>query len=177
MLNRSCSVRSRFVGFFLGVILTLSGCSRGTNPTPPPPGVTPAGMPGPGDTNNLAHVKCQTQLGISGPVIIRINSTDDGIARDDQIVFVCDGETIHWDSTKDPKVTSFTITFKNGVWPFGKAPQNPPVALTSSAAVTQDQKVVGPTKKYAQDYEYTLSVKRTNGNPVTIDPHIIPMGP
>jgi hypothetical protein len=130
-----------------------------------------------GNANNLKYVKCKAQLGLSGAVTIPINSTNYGIARNDQIVFVCDGEMVHWDSTADPNVTSFTISFKGGVWPFGKAPQNPPTVLTSSAGLTKDEKVVGPVNKYAQDYEYTLDVQRTNGTAVHVDPHVIPMGP
>ena len=170
MLNRSFSAGSWVAGAFLAITAMLSGCDHKVTPQTAPP-------PAPTTANNLKFVKCQKQSGGSGPVIIPINSTDYGIARDYQIVFVCDGETVRWDSTADPNVTAFTITFKNGMWPFGQAPNNPPAPLTSTAGVTQDEKVIGPTKKYAQDYEYTLDVQRKNGNPVSIDPHIIPMGP
>jgi hypothetical protein len=170
MLNWNEVVRFRLVGLLLSIILIAGGCNRGANK----PGGFP---PGTGVKNNLRFVKCRSHSGLTGPVVIPINSTDDGIARDDQITFVCDGETVRWDSNADSKVTSFTITFKNGAWPFGKAPQNPPVPLSSNAGVTMDEKVVGPTNKYAEDYEYTLYVTRSNGNPVTVDPHVIPMGP
>jgi len=124
-----------------------------------------------GYANNLKHVKCKQQLG-GGPVEVPVNATT-LVDRDDQIVFVCKNELVHW-KIADSNVKTFTVTFKNSAWPFGPSP----IALSpQSGGATVDQTVVGVTGKYAQDYEYTIAVTRTDGTSTSMDPHVIPMGP
>jgi hypothetical protein len=124
-----------------------------------------------GDANNLKHVKCKQQLG-GGPVEIPVDATT-LIDRDDQIVFVCKNELVHW-TIADSNVRTFTVTFKNNVWPFGP---NPMPLSPQTGGATLDQTVAGVTGKYAQAYEYTIAVTRTDGTSASIDPHVIPMGP
>jgi hypothetical protein len=126
---------------------------------------------GGGDSNNLKHVKCKKYLG-GGPVEIAIDSSSKTIQDDDQVVFVCKDEIVRWNSSADANVASFTIGFKNNRWPFGPTP----AVLSSNAnGLTPDQTVAGVVGKYAECYEYTITVKRKDGTTVQVDPHVMPM--
>jgi hypothetical protein len=165
MSDRSSSIGFRFLGvFFLGAFVSLCGCKQQ---------VKPAVGPGDTDSNNLKHVKCRQYLG-GGAVEIPVNSTSNAIGRDDQIVFVCKGELVHWSSAADSNVASFTVAFKNNVWPFGTTPAT---LSSGSNGLTTDQTVAGATGKYAECYEYNITVKRKDGTTIMVDPHVIPMGP
>jgi hypothetical protein len=163
MLNRSSSAGFRILGvFFLGAFVGLCGCK---------PQVAPVVQPGGGDSNNLKHVKCKQHLG-GGPVEIAINSSNKAIQDEDQVVFVCKGEIVRWNSSGDAYVASYTITFTNNGWPFGPTP----TVLSSNAnGLTPDQTVAGVTGKYAECYEYSIAVKRKDGTMVKVDPHVMPM--
>jgi hypothetical protein len=123
------------------------------------------------DSNNLQHVKCKQTLG-GGTVEISVDASAYALKRDDQIVFVCKGEVVVW-KIADSHVASFAVTFKNNEWPFG----NSPVTLPSnSGGATTGQTVFQVNGKFAKAYEYTITVTRTDGTTVTVDPHVIPMG-
>ena len=163
MLNRSSSTGFRFLGvFFLGTLVGLYGCKTA---------VAPGGKAGGADANNLKHVKCKKYLD-GGPVEIAIDSSNKAIHDEDQIVFVCKDEIVRWNSSADPNVASYTITFKNNAWPFKPTPK--PLASNNNG-VTPDQTVAGVMGKYAECYEYTITVKRKDGTTVQVDPHVMPM--
>jgi hypothetical protein len=144
-------------------MVVLFGCDR-------PKSRTPA-------KNNLRYVKCNKRLpNFSGVTEILVSAKDDykdyGIAYDDEIVFVCTGEKVHWKA--DQSVKTMEISFLNGEWPF-KEPFEPELAGTSQT-YTPDREVKElPQKLRGKAYKYKLHVVTDTGKIIDVDPVIWPM--
>jgi hypothetical protein len=98
-----------------------------------------------------------------------------GIKRDDEAIFVCTGETVHWE-TSDKQIKDFTVDFSKGNgWPFGTAA---PVPLKGDPSTpTTDQVVAGLSSgQRSAAFSYKVVINLTNGSTMTVDPVIIPMG-
>jgi hypothetical protein len=122
-------------------------------------------------SNNLKFVKCQQDNG-GGLVTIHVESDKEVLKRDDRIYFVCPGETVVWQG--DGGVKTFTVSFKNGEWPFPGSPT--PLSPVSNNTTTNEmvQKLSGTEFEHA--YAYCISVVTTSGANNSIDPHVIPIG-
>jgi hypothetical protein len=125
-----------------------------------------------GFSNNLKFVKCKKDTG-GGIVTVPVESDKEVLKRDDRVFFVCPGETVVWQV--DTKVQSFTVSFKNGEWPFGGSPSTLNVTTTGGATKSQTVADLKPNE-YEHAYAYSISVVTTSGANNSIDPHVIPIG-
>jgi hypothetical protein len=136
------------------------------------------GRPARADENDLTHVKCNSNNGSHPSKIVEIPvNGSDVIKFTRKMVFVCKDEQVHW-TIADPVVQTFTVTFKNGVWPFpgNPTPLQPGSSGSATPGSTTPQTVKQANRKY-DVYEYDVSMTRIDGTHQDADPHIIPMGP
>ena len=162
-----------FAALLLACVVFFAACKKEERAVAPPP------APRPAKANNLKYVDCNRHIsGSAGTVEIAVHPVA-GIAFEDDMVFVCAGERVHWKAAgdTDPQgntVQSFTITFPDKQWPF-KAPQQ--VFTASGLAPTPDQEVADlPPNSRPTPFKYKIVVTQSNGDTFTIDPHVIPMG-
>ena len=161
-----------FAALLLACVVFLAACKKAEQAVIPP-------APRPAKANNLKYVDCYKHIsGSAGIVEIAVHPAV-GIALEDDMVFVCAGERVHWKAAAetDPQgntVQSFTITFPGNQWPF-KPPQQ--VFTASGQAPTPDQDVADlPPNSRPTPFKYKIVVTKSNGDTFTIDPHVIPMG-
>lgn len=129
----------------------------------------PASVPKP---NNLLYVDCKKHHpNYSGQTEIVVNSTS-GIAPEDEIIFVCKGEQVHW--TAGNGVQTMEVSFLNNEWPF-KPPFEAKLSGDSQNPTPNREVDALPAKFRTKAYKYTIHVV-TGSGPIDLDPHIIPMG-
>ncbi len=162
-----------FAALLLACVVFFAACKKEEQAVMPPP------APRPAKANNLKYVDCNRHIsGSAGTVEIAVHSAA-GIALEDDMVFVCAGERVHWKAAADTDpqgntVQSFTVTFPGNQWPF-KPPQQ--VFTASGQASTPDQEVADlPPNSRPTPFKYKIVVTKSNGDTFTIDPHVIPMG-
>jgi hypothetical protein len=162
-----------FAALLLACVVLLAACKKEEQAVMPPP------VPRPAKANNLKYVDCNRHIaGSAGTVEIAVHPAA-GIALEDDMVFVCAGERVHWKAAADTDpqgntVQSFTITFPGNQWPF-KPPQQ--VFTAGGQASTPDQEVADlPANSRPTPFKYKIVVTKSNGDTFTIDPHVIPMG-
>ncbi len=125
-------------------------------------------------SNNLRHVDCaRHSSGYSGPTTIAVNSTD-GIALEDELIFVCTGETLVWKAGSG--VNTITVTFPGSTGPFTQPVESNGLHGDASSP-TPVREVAGllPNTR-ANAFKYQITVV-TSGATINLDPHIIRMGP
>jgi hypothetical protein len=144
----------------LGLVAMFLGCSQ--------PPVRPA------RTNNLVNVDCRKHdPKYAGKTTILVNGTN-GIAYEDEIVFVCPGENVHWEAASGSGVKSIEVRFLNNEWPFTKAFE--PLLHGDAQTPTPDLEVGAlPPNFRAKSYKYQIHVMTSTGV-LDLDPHIIKMG-
>lgn len=121
-------------------------------------------------TNNLVNVDCKKHDPYyAGKTPIVVNATD-GIKYEDEIVFVCDGEKIHWEAGGSG-IKSIDVHFQNSEWPF-KEPFTP--QLHGDGQTPTPDLEVGPlpTNFRAKAFKYQIHVVTSSGS-IDLDPHII----
>jgi hypothetical protein len=144
----------------VGIVALFSGCERKQ-----PVQQTLA-------NNNLRYVKCKKRLSnYSGITEILVNAKD-GIAYEDEIVFVCTDEKLHWKA--DAGVKTIEISFLNNEWPFKEALEA--TLSGTSQTNTPDRQVKDlPNKLRVKAYKYKIHVVTDAGATIDLDPTIIPM--
>jgi hypothetical protein len=122
-------------------------------------------------TNNLRNVQCQKyQPNYSGRTRIEVNATN-GISPEDEIVFVCAGEKVHWEAAKGSGIKSIEVSFLNNEWPF-KQPFEP--KLTGEGQEATPDREVGdlPANFRAKTFKYQIHIVTPTGT-IDLDPHIV----
>lgn len=143
----------------LGASLILSGCSR----------KEPIEVKQALKSNNLKYVECKKHdANYPGFTEIIVNATN-GIADEDQVIFVCKGEKLRW--TAGNGVQEFHVTFANTEWPFEGQAQNDLAGGANNS--TQDQEISSKVVLY-HPYKYKIHVM-ASGKMIDLDPHVIPM--
>lgn len=162
----------RFGALFLGfALLLLAGCQQKP--------VRYADTVASSKANNLRYADCNKHIRGNPspipPVVIAVDPND-GLAPQDEVIFVCTGEPVSWEvpGGAGSSVQSFTIQFQNNEWPFPGAPQT----LQGTGQAGTAARVVGalPANLRSKPYKYSIQVTRTNNTSVTLDPVLIPMG-
>jgi hypothetical protein len=144
----------------LGMIAFFVGCEH-KEPVEP----TPA-------KNNLRYVKCNKRLpNYSGVTEIVVNAKD-GIAYEDEIIFVCTGEKVHWKA--DTGVKTMDIFFLNGEWPFKEVFETQLSGASQTHTPDREVKEL-PNTLRVKAYKYRIHVVRDAGPSIDLDPTIIPM--
>ncbi|MBZ5527016.1 MAG: hypothetical protein LAN71_03815 [Acidobacteriia bacterium] len=163
---------ARFWVFLLGLaILLFAGYERNLAQSSASPAVPAASK-----ANNMRYVDCNKHIsGKPGLVEIAVDSAE-GIPHEFEVVFVCTGELVRWavSSAGASTVQSFRIDFQNNESPF----VNNPLTLSGDGATATAQNEVKPldANLHSKPYKYTIVVTRKDGNKITLDPVVIPMG-
>jgi len=123
-------------------------------------------------TNNLRNVDCNKHNpNYPGETEILVDATN-GIAYEDEVIFVCKGEMVHWKAGTG--VQTMEVSFLNNEWPF-----KPPFEAKLSGDAqhpTPNREVNGlPPNQRAKVYKYKIHVV-TGSGVIDLDPHVIPMG-
>jgi hypothetical protein len=150
-----------FGAAFLGFVAMLLGCRCNT-------ALVAA------KTNNLRNVDCNKHgVSYAGKTTIVVNASN-GIEPEDEMVFVCPGENIHWQLGNGVK--SVDVHFLNGEWPFSQPYEGQ--LHGDSQTLIADREIGGalPPNVRAKAFKYQIHVV-TNGSTLDLDPHIIRMGP
>lgn len=146
--------------FFLGLVIVLSGCENLIKPAK----VSKA--------NNLHDVDCKKHdANYPGQTEILVNA-ESGIAPEDEVIFVCKGEQLHWKAGAG--VQALEVSFLNNEWPF-KQPFEAKLSGNSKDPTPDREVGVLPANFRAKTYKYKIHVV-TGSGVIDLDPHIIPMG-
>jgi hypothetical protein len=133
-------------------------------------------VPAAAKANNMRFVDCNKHIsGKPGLVEIPVDPAE-GIPREYEVVFVCTGEMVRWavSSAGASSVQSFSIDFHDKQSPF----VDNPLTFTGDGAIATAQGEVKPLDPnlHSKPYKYTIVVTRKDGNKITLDPVVIPMG-
>lgn len=152
--------KSMFGAGLVSILALFVGCER--KPAVPPIAAS----------NNLRYVKCNKRLpNYSGTTEIMANAKE-GIAYEDEIIFVCTDEKVHWKA--DTGVKTIDISFLNNEWPFKEAFE--PTLSGNSQTHTPDREVKDlPAKLRVKAFKYKIHVVTDGGTTIDLDPTIIPM--
>jgi hypothetical protein len=124
--------------------------------------------------NNLQHVDCRKHdADYTGVTTISVDGTD-GIAPDDEAIFVCTGEKLQW--MAGTGVKTMEISFATTEWPFRE--RYTAKLAGDGAHPTASQSVSDlPSGHRIRVYKYTIHVVTSDNRSIDLDPHVIPMGP
>jgi hypothetical protein len=123
-------------------------------------------------TNNLHNVECRKyQPNYSGITPILVNDQD-GISKEDEMVFACEGEKVHWGAAPGSGITSIQVHFLNNEWPFRQPFQD---QLNADGQNPTPDVLVGPLPPgfRAKAYKYEIHVVTSTGKVINLDPHFV----
>ncbi len=122
--------------------------------------------------NNLHNVDCKKHdSNYPGQTEILVDATN-GIALEDEAIFVCKGEKVHWKAGTG--VQTLEVSFLNQEWPF-KQPFEAKLSGDSQNPTPDREVDALPSNFRAKAYKYKIHVV-TGSGVIDLDPHVIPMG-
>src|ERR1700722_10827761 len=122
-------------------------------------------------TNNLRNVQCKKyQPNYSGTTPIVVNAST-GITLDDEMVFVCEGEKVHWEAAPGSGILSIQVRFLNNEWPFRQPFEQ---ELNADGKSPTPDRTVGtlPPNFRAKTFKYQIHIV-TAGGVIDLDPHLV----